>query len=82
MKVIIQTRADLDSLKGTQHYTDFIDLLKGSMTKRVCVTEYPEGYNYDLKEGEEGYLPLEFADVEDLSVIESFGFTKEDILKM
>jgi len=32
---IINSREDLDALKGTQEYADFIDYIKGSMTRKV-----------------------------------------------
>lgn len=79
-KKVIQTRADLDAIQGTPEYFDFIKLLKGSMVKKVCTTVYPEGYDETLKEGDEGFIPLEFEEVENLSEIERFGFTKEEIL--
>lgn len=79
---IIQTRADLDKVINTPIGQKFIKLLKGSMVKKVCVTIFPEDYNHDLKEGDEGFISLEFEEVEDLSTIESFGFTKEEILSL
>jgi hypothetical protein len=74
----INTRADLDSLAGTQAHADFIALLKGSMTTRTNVAVYPEGY------GEAGYegpaIDPVWEDGEDLRSIERFGFTKAEIV--
>lgn len=81
-KKIIQTRADLDAIQGTQEHKDFIKLLKGSLTKKVCITAYPEGYNEDLKDGDEGFIPLEFEAVENLEEITRFEFTKEEVLSI
>ena len=82
MKKLIQTRADLDAIKGTQEYFEFIKLLKGSLVKKVSKTVYPEDYDHSLQEGDEGFIPLEFEEVENLSEIERFGFTKEEILEI
>lgn len=76
MKNIINSRADLDAIQGTQEYTDFMEALKGSMTRREDQAEYPENYNDPDYEGD----PIDpvWVDVEDLSTIERFGFTKAD----
>jgi hypothetical protein len=79
-KRVIQTRADLDAAQGTEEYSKFIQLLKGSLTKKVCTTIYPEGYDDKLTEEDEGFIPLVFEDVENLEEITRFGFTKEEIL--
>ena len=81
-KTVIQTRTDLDAIQGTAEYHDFIKLLHGSLVKKVCTTVYPEGYNQDLKEGDEGYIPLEFEEVENLEEISRFGFTKQEIIDL
>lgn len=77
---LINTRADLDSLVGTRAHTDFIALLKGSMTQRKNTAIYPDGY------GQSGYVgpavePV-WMDSEDLSTIERFGFSKDQILAL
>lgn len=79
-KKIIQTRADLDSIMGTEEYFEFIKLLKGSMVKKVCTTVYPEGYDHNLGPDDEGFIPLEFEEVENLEEISRFDFTKEELL--
>ncbi len=74
---IINSRADLDALKGTQEYADFIGYLKGSMTRKENVAEYPEGYGTPDYTGE-AIEPV-WIDVEDLNAINRFGFTKENL---
>lgn len=76
MKTIINTRADLDAIIGTPEHEQFMQILKGSMTRKQDVQVYPEGYNQPDYEGEK--LQPIWTDVEDLSMIERFGFTKAD----
>lgn len=76
MKTIINTRQDLDALIGTSEHEEFMNLLKGSMTRKQDTQVYPDGYNQPDYEGEK--LQPIWADVEDLSVITRFGFTKAD----
>ena len=77
---LINTRADMDSIAGTPEHAAFIASLKGSMTQRHDDAVYPEGY------GQPGYAgpavdPV-WVDSEDLSTIERFGFTKDEILAL
>lgn len=78
MKTIINTREDLDALIGTPEHADFMALLAGSMTRKQDIQEYPEGYNQPDYEGEK--LEPIWDDVEDLSIITRFGFTKADFV--
>jgi len=75
-KAIINSREDLDAIAGTPEHTKFMEALKGSMTRREDQAIYPEGYSEPDYEGD----PIEpvWVDVEDLSTIERFGFTKAD----
>lgn len=74
----INSREDLDALKGTQAYADFITYLKGSMTRKTDIAEYPENYN---REGYDGpQIEPQWVEVEDLSVITRYGFTREELL--
>jgi len=75
-KTIINTRADLDAIAGTPEHTEFMAALKGSMTRKQDTQAYPDGYGQPGYEGET--LEPIWADVEDLSTIERFGFTKSD----
>jgi hypothetical protein len=76
MKTIINTREDLDAIAGTPEHAEFMNMLKGSMTRKQNVQVYPDGYNQPDYEGEK--LQPIWADVENLSVIARFGFTKAD----
>jgi len=73
---VINTRADLDAIEGTQAHADFMAYLKGSMTQMQNVAVYPDGY------GQPGYtgptVDQVWEEHEDLSIIEQFGFTKAD----
>lgn len=73
---LINTRADLDALAGTQAHTDFMLFLKGTMTRKQNIQTYPAGYGTPEYTGE-AIEPI-WDDVEDLTTIESFGFKKAD----
>ena len=75
-KTVINTREDLDAIQDTPEYDEFMASLKGSMTRKQDVQVYPNGYGMPDYEGEK--LEPIWQDVEDLSTIERFGFTKED----
>lgn len=74
---IINSRADLDALKGTKEHADFIGYLKGSMTRKTDIAEYPDDYNREGYDGSE-IEPI-WVEVEDLSTITRFGFTPEEL---
>ncbi len=76
MKTIINTRADLDAIAGTPKHTEFMAALKGSMTRRVNQAVYPDDYEHPGYAGDP-VSPV-WVDVEDLSTIQSFGFSKSD----
>lgn len=76
-KVVINTRADLDGIAGTPEHAEFMQALKGSMTRRQDVQVYPDGYGQPGYDGEA--LDPIWEDVEDLSTIERFGFAKADL---
>lgn len=73
----INTRDDLDAIKGTPEHAAFMDALKGSMTRREDQAIYPDDYNTPEYTGD----PIEpiWVDVEDLTTIDRFGFTKADM---
>ena len=73
---IINTREDLDAAQGTPAYDTFMAYLKGSMSYRQDTAQYPDGYNQPGYEGPK--LEPIWEDVEDLSTIERFRFTKSD----
>jgi hypothetical protein len=75
-KTVINTREDLDSIAGTLEHAEFIEFLKGSMTRKQDVAVRPEGYGQPNYEG--AVIAPAWEDVEDLSSITRFGFQKED----
>lgn len=74
--VVINTRADLDAIAGTKKHDEFMAYLKGSMTRKQNVAEYPDNYSDPSYDGPE--IEPVWIDVEDITTIEQFGFTKED----
>jgi hypothetical protein len=76
MKYNINTRKDLDKIQGTTEHTEFMNLLKGSITRKQDTQTYPDNYNEPNYDGEK--LEPIWTDIEDLSTIERFEFTKED----
>jgi hypothetical protein len=75
-KTIINTRADLDAIAGTPEHAEFMTFLKGSMTRKQDVAVRPDNYGTPDYDGDP--IPPVWEDVEDLSTIERFGFTKSD----
>jgi hypothetical protein len=75
-KTVINTREDLDAIAGTQEYDSFMEFLKGSMTRKQDIAVRPEGYGQPEYQGE--IIPPVWSDVEDLSTIQRFGFSKSD----
>lgn len=73
---VINSRADLESIAGTRKHDEFMALLKGSMTRKQNVAEYPE--NYGMPDYAGPVIEPIWQDVEDLTTIERFGFTKAD----
>ena len=77
MKTIINTREDLDAIIGTPEHTKFMTLLKGSMIRKQNIQVYPDDYSKLDYEGDK--LEPIWQDVEDLSLIERFGFSKVEM---
>jgi hypothetical protein len=77
-RTIINTREDLDAIQGTPEHAQFMDFLRGSMTRKQNVAVYPDGYGQPGYKGE-AIEPV-WQDVEDLSIIERFGFQKSDLV--
>lgn len=76
MATVINTREDLDALIGTESYTTFMTYLKGSMNIKKDTAIYPDGYGKPEYTGP-AVDPI-WTEVQDLSVIERFGFTPSD----
>lgn len=77
MKFTINSRLDLDAIQGTPEHSEFINYLKGTITQRRNIQEYPENYGKPDYTGE--MLEPIWESFEDTSIIEKFGFTKEDL---
>lgn len=77
MKYTINTRADLDAITGTTAHTEFMNMLKGTMTRTENQAVYPDGYNDPDYNG--AAIDPVWVQVEDLTTIERFGFTKEEL---
>lgn len=69
---IINTRADLNALKGTSDYLNVLKTLSGTMTTRMDVAERPDNYGADDYVGEE-IAPI-WQDTETLGTIQRLGF--------
>jgi len=78
-KTVINTREDLEAVKGTPEYDEFMSALAGSMTRKQDVAVRPDNYSDPDYDGPE--IPPVWEDVEDLSTIGRFGFTKQDFPK-
>lgn len=78
MKQHINTREDLDAISGTPEHAKFMDWLRGTMKRMEDRAAYPENYDNTLRPGDHGYVAPDWQEVEDLTVIERFNFSKED----
>lgn len=76
MKYTINTREDLDAIQGTPEHTEFMQFLKGTMTRKQDTAVRPDNYSDPDYDGEV-IAPI-WEDVEDLTTIERFGFSKSD----
>ncbi len=76
--ITINTREDLDKLIGTQYHADFMAKLKGTMLRKQDNAVRPD--NYGSPEYTGAVIPAEWVDIEDLSIITQFGFSKTDFL--
>jgi len=79
MTTIIATRADLDSLKGTPAYDQFLEFLRGTLTNRVNGQVYPDGYDSRLQPGDDGYLAPIFVGQSSPETAAKYGFTPEEL---
>lgn len=78
--MIINTRADLEALKGSGEYRSALLQLKASMTTRVDAAVYPEGYGQPGYEGEP--VATVWQEVETLEAIERLGFSKSEFIAL
>lgn len=73
---VINNRDDLDAIQGTPEHDQFMAYLKGSITRKQDTAVYPEGYGQPGYEGAK--VDAVWVDVEDLSTIKRYGFSKAD----
>lgn len=73
---VINTREDLDAIAGSYEHFQFMEYLRGTLTRKVDTAERPADYGQDSYAGE--VISPVWQDIEDTSVIERFGFSKED----
>lgn len=70
--IIINTRADLDALRGSPDYLEALRAVAGSLATAIDAAVYPEGYN------DPGYagptVEPDWQNVETLSTIQRLGF--------
>lgn len=79
---IIQTREDLENLRGTAAYAAFVQTLKQSMCSLKNIAQYPPEYDFSLLPGAPGYIAPEWIEDEDLTTITRFGFSKAEVLAL
>ena len=72
MTIIINTRADLDALKGTSDYLPALRAIAGTMDTTVNTAEYPEGYGDPSYNGP--LIDPEWTTVETLETVRRLGF--------
>lgn len=84
MSKIINTRADLDALAGSDPaaHAAFVQKLKGALKQTTNLRVYPEGYNHALDQRQAGYLAPQFADVDTSMPAQRFGFTRGQLLSL
>lgn len=74
----VRTKADYEVLTDSDKIK-FKTLLKGTIYKQKDIAEYPKDYDYDLRDGDDGYIAPILEDFEDLSIINHFDFKKTDL---
>lgn len=73
--IIVNTRADLDALRGTPDHLDVLRLIAGTTTATVDLAVYPDGYGGPEYAGPE--IAPEWREIETLATLERLGFTRE-----
>ena len=72
MNIIINTRTDLEALKGTPDYLPALRTIAGTMETTVNTAEYPEGYG-EVSYSGPAVEPV-WTTVETLETIHRLGF--------
>jgi len=74
----LNTRADLEALRGTPDYVEALKLLRGSMVALVNVAAYPEGY---VDPGYDGpVIEPVWQEIESLEALDLIGIGREEFL--
>lgn len=74
----VRTREDYEALIDADKQV-FRELLAGTIAKQRDIAVYQDEYNWELQEGDEGYIAPILEDYEDVSTIQRFGFTKAEV---
>lgn len=72
----LNTRADLDALRGAPSYDAAMAALHGSLTTKVNVAVYPDGYGQPDYDGPA--IDPVWQEQENLESITKLGFTKDE----
>ena len=75
---VINTLSDLEAVRGTPDFTEALQRIAGSLTRTTDVAVYPADYNTPEYDGPT--IEADWQEVEDLSVVERFGVTKQWVL--
>ena len=78
MLPLINSRTDLEALRGSAEFALAIRVLHGSMTIRTDTAKYPENYNDPDYDGPEVKPKWKYK--KNLSAIEHIGLTEEFIV--
>lgn len=70
-QIIVNSRSDIDALRGTPYFLTALEYIQGAMTVAVNVAEYSEGADPDLVE------PV-WEERLDLSILQRIGWTRAE----
>ena len=77
MSIIVNSRADLDAIKGTQEYVDILRSLRGSALIYVDTAVYPEGYGDPSYDGPE--IDPKWGFIENTTSLDRLGLSLSDV---
>ena len=83
MRVIVQTRADLDALRETHPalYREQLIAILGSCSIRTNQAAYPDDYNSELQPGDAGYIAPLWVEIDDTATLRRLGFESRAALE-
>lgn len=70
-QIIVNSRSDIDALRGTPYFLTALEYIHGAMTVVVNVAEYPEGVDPEAVE------PI-WSEQQDETILRRIGWTRED----